>query len=85
MPLFPSLNVLGNAFGGCSPFAAVQQPAAPRRSVEHLYQSWDALEDAKSKTAAIGSEVAKEYTKASNAAQAKAGAIELYSGKYYAA
>ncbi|KAK3070576.1 Cu/Pi carrier [Teratosphaeriaceae sp. CCFEE 6253] len=88
MPLFPNTSALSATFGACSPFPA-QQPAQPKRSPyaarTELYQSWDALEDAKVKTQQVGNEIAKEYSKASNAAQAKAGAIELYSGKYYAA
>ncbi|TKA70929.1 putative mitochondrial phosphate carrier protein [Friedmanniomyces simplex] len=89
--LFPSASALSATFAASSPFhpPQQQQPAPAKRSPyaarTELYQSWDALEDAKQKTAQIGNEVAKEYTKASNVAQAKAGHIELYSAKYYAA
>lgn len=39
----------------------------------------------KEKAQELSAEAAKEYEKASKKAQAKAGSIELYSGKYYAA
>lgn len=43
------------------------------------------VDNAKDKAVKLGNEATKEFEKASSAAQAKAGKIELYSGKYYAA
>lgn len=43
------------------------------------------VEDAESKAKKLGAEASKKLDKASSATQAKAGHIELYSGKYYAA
>ncbi|KAK0259915.1 Cu/Pi carrier [Friedmanniomyces endolithicus] len=94
--LFPSTSALSATFGASSPFHTrqqqqqQQQQSAPVKRSPYvarteLYQAWDALEDAKKKTQQIGNEVVKEYTKASNVAQAKAGHIELFSAKYYAA
>ncbi|KAK1091326.1 Cu/Pi carrier [Friedmanniomyces endolithicus] len=91
--LFPSASALSATFGASSPFHTRQQQQqqsapvkrSPYAARTELYQAWDALEDAKKKTQQIGNEVVKEYTKASNVAQAKAGHIELYSAKYYAA
>ncbi|KAK3659435.1 Cu/Pi carrier [Elasticomyces elasticus] len=85
--LFPTASTLSATFGLSSPFA---QPALPTKRSPYaarsdLYGSWDVLEDAKRTTNKVGNEVAKEYTKLSNEAQAKAGKIELYSAKYYAA
>ncbi|KAI1920352.1 Cu/Pi carrier [Ophidiomyces ophidiicola] len=50
-----------------------------------LFPAWSAVDDVKHKAEAVGNAAAKEYDKASQKAQAKAGKIELYSAKYYAA
>ena len=49
------------------------------------YSSWSVVDDAKNKANTLGTEATKEFEKASAKAQAKAGKIELYSAKYYAA
>ena len=62
----------------------------------NYFGAWSAVDDVKNKANQMGTEAqaratqlsveaANEYQKASQAAQAKAGKIELYSGKYYAA
>ena len=43
------------------------------------------MDDVKSKAGQLSAEAQAELSKASAAAQAKTGGIELYSGKYYAA
>lgn len=43
------------------------------------------MDDAKNKAQKLSKEAQAEFEKASSKAQAKAGKIELYSGKYYAA
>lgn len=43
------------------------------------------IDDAKKKANALSAEATKEFDKASAAAQAKTGGIELYSANYYAA
>ncbi|KAH6675497.1 mitochondrial carrier domain-containing protein [Halenospora varia] len=50
-----------------------------------LYTTWSAIDDAKNKANALSAEATKEFEKASAAAQAKVGGIELYSAQYYAA
>ncbi|KAG7138006.1 Mitochondrial phosphate carrier protein 3 like [Verticillium longisporum] len=55
------------------------------RSEAHLYGAYSTVDDVKGKAQKLSSEAAKEFEKASAAAQAKAGRIELYSGRYYAA
>ena len=50
-----------------------------------LYTAWSVVDDAKNKGKALSAEATKEFEKASAKAQAKAGHIELYSAKYYAA
>lgn len=47
-----------------------------------LYSAYSPVED---KVKKLSAEATAEFNKASAAAQAKAGHIELYSGKYYAA
>ncbi len=49
------------------------------------FSIWSVTEDAKSKANALSEEAQREIKKASAAAQAKTGQIELYSAKYYAA
>ncbi|KAF2739343.1 phosphate carrier protein [Polyplosphaeria fusca] len=86
--LFPSQKTLSQTFSGCSPF--VQPQPQPKRASRWLAQSdrypaWSAVDDAKNKAAKLSDAAVAEFDKASNKAQAKAGAIELYSPKYYAA
>lgn len=63
---------------------------------EHLYHSFSVADDAKQKAMQLGDKskdkaeqlsdkAVHEFEKASSTAQAKAGRIELYSPKYYAA
>jgi len=88
MPLvFPSQNCLQQVFGAQSPFS---EPAPKPRASEFplkrpLFSAWSVAEDAKSKAGQLSEAAVAEFEKASNKAQAKAGAIELYSAKYYAA
>ncbi|KAK4497981.1 hypothetical protein PRZ48_010637 [Zasmidium cellare] len=82
--LFPSASVLTATFG-----SHVSQSGQARRSPhsvqENLYQSWSVTEDAQKKGSQLSAEATKEIQKASQAAQAKAGKIELFSPSYYAA
>ncbi|RXG48060.1 hypothetical protein VDGE_04504 [Verticillium dahliae] len=77
-------------------FASPLAPAAPKRTSlapgptkyqarPELYGAYSTVDDVKGKAHKLSSEAAKEFEKASAAAQAKAGRIELYSGRYYAA
>jgi len=50
-----------------------------------LYGAFSVVDDAKGKAQKLSAEATKEFEKASAAAQAKTGKIELYSGRYYAA
>jgi len=86
MPLFPSMRALSATFTH-TPVDNTQkrqEPAPQRRSIEHLYQSWDVAEDAQKKASQLSAAATQEFSKASNAAQKQVGQIELYSGKYYA-
>lgn len=56
--------------------------ATPYQARMDLYSAYSTIED---KTKKLSAEATAEFNKASQAAQAKTGKIELYSGKYYAA
>jgi solute carrier family 25 phosphate transporter 3 len=95
MPLlFPTQGTLHDCFHPAIPFSRrpenpVQPNTAPKRSSlqarPELYTAWSVVDDAKNKANALSQEAQKEFEKASATAQAKAGHIELYSAKYYAA
>jgi solute carrier family 25 phosphate transporter 3 len=83
--LFPNSTALYQAFCPTSPY---YKPTA--KPVEHpqrrsIFSAWSAADTAKGKAIELSSAAQAEYEKASQKAQAKAGAIELYSAKYYAA
>jgi solute carrier family 25 phosphate transporter 3 len=61
--------------GGSTPFQARPE----------LFPYASMVDDGKNKARQIGNEAAREFEKASTKAQAKAGKIDLYTGKYYAA
>ena len=96
MPLlFPSQDTLHDVFHPAIPFGRSAPPktqpvpAAPKGSSfqarAELYPAWSVVDDAKSKANTLSAEATKEFEKASAKAQAKAGHIEMYSAKYYAA
>jgi len=95
MPLFPNYDTLHDVF-----YHKTGRPSAVLRSQKSnssssmrtpppashdLYTAWSVVDDAKNKANALSAEATKEFDKASAKAQAKAGHIELYSAKYYAA
>jgi solute carrier family 25 (mitochondrial phosphate transporter), member 3 len=88
MPVtFPPQDTLYEVFGSSSPFS---RPKARPTITEHplqtpIFSAWSALDRVKDKAGGLGNEAAREFEKASSIAQKKAGAIELYSPKYYAA
>jgi solute carrier family 25 phosphate transporter 3 len=90
MPLlFPTQGTLHDIFHPAMPFSRAQRPAEPKRTPlqarSELYTAWSVVDDAKKKAHDLSVEATKEFEKASAKAQAKAGKIELYSPKYYAA
>lgn len=82
--LFPSSTALSAVFGKTVP-ESTEQKRSRHDVPTGRYQVWSVTEDAERKASELSHAAAKEYQKASAAAQAKAGNIELYSGKYYAA
>jgi hypothetical protein len=83
MSLFPTASALSATFGTCYPhrfnnIAPITQSSL--KAKQHLYPSWDVAD----KAGQLSDAATKELQKASDIAQAKAGKIELYSGKYYA-
>lgn len=94
--LFPSQDTLHGVFRPAIPFgrasiskAQPQELAQPKRSSldarTELYTTWSVVEDAKNKASKLSADATKEFELASEKARAKAGHIELYSAKYYAA
>lgn len=88
LPLFPSLQELQKNFR--SPLNPKPQPtqqskATPYQARTDLYPVYSIVDDVKNKGQKLSAEAQAEFDKASKAAQAKAGKIELYSPKYYAA
>ncbi|KAF5249984.1 hypothetical protein FANTH_4784 [Fusarium anthophilum] len=81
-PLHPSKDVLqGTVY---SPLSA--KPRTPYEARLELFPAYSSvIQDAKGKAKELSAEATAEFEKASAKAQAKAGKIELYSGKYYAA
>ena len=86
--LYPTHSTLHTAFSSQSPFARrpadanVSKPSkiAPR----NIFNTWSAVDDAKSKAGQLTAEAQRELEKASLAVRAKTGQIELYSLNYYA-
>ena len=90
MPLlFPTQGTLHDVFHSSLPFSWAQRPAesekTPLQARSERYPAWSVVDDAKNKASKLSAEATKEFEKASAKAQAKAGTIELYSPKYYAA
>jgi solute carrier family 25 phosphate transporter 3 len=92
MPIaFPTSNALANTFSSSDPISAIhqktlQQPIRTKYQARHeLYGVYSVADDVKSKASELSNKAAKEFDKASAAAQAKTGQIELYSPKFYAA
>jgi solute carrier family 25 phosphate transporter 3 len=81
-PIFPRSDALQGTY--YSPMAGIHKPS-PYLARTELYSAWSVVDDAKVKAKKIGNEATKEFEKASSKAQATAGKIELYTGKYYAA
>lgn len=81
------MNALSATFGHATPYkfdTSTTAKRTPYQARSELYPSWDVAEDAKNKAGQLSDAAVKEVQKASAAAQAKAGKMELYSGKYYA-
>lgn len=87
MPLpFPSPAALCTAFPSATAFGgAVEPPRTKGQARQELYGTWSAVDDAKDKANQLSDAAVKEFEKASGKAQEKAGKIELYSPKFYAA
>lgn len=84
--LYPRDEVLkGNFYSPAPKHSSSHTKATPLQARPELYGAWSVVDSAKDKAVKLSNEATKEFEKASSAAQAKAGKIELYSGKYYAA
>ena len=81
--LFPSQAAISQSFLPTSPF--YKPEPRPHPQTRPIFSAWSATDTAKDKAQQLSAAATKEYEKVSQKAQAKAGSIELYSGKYYAA
>jgi len=86
--LFPTQHILQQTFGsqrltGEARSVPVSSKATPRQARPELYgAAYSVVDDPKNK---LSAEAQKEFNKASSAAKAKTGQIEMYSGGFYAA
>jgi solute carrier family 25 phosphate transporter 3 len=83
--LFPNTTALCQAFTPTSPYYKPAPKPVEKPERRRYFSSWSAADTAKGKAIELTEAAQKEYEKASAKAQAKAGGIELYSAKYYAA
>ncbi|KAL4796983.1 mitochondrial carrier domain-containing protein [Aspergillus venezuelensis] len=80
----PSQDVVTDAFSSQDPLNR-QQQASGMAKTQRPFPAWNVIDDIEKKAGALGKEAAREYELASQKAQAKAGNIEPWSAKYYAA
>jgi solute carrier family 25 phosphate transporter 3 len=91
MTLYPSYDILQNTFGsrpysrGLPQTKPTSSGPTPYQARLELYPAYSVVDDAKNKAQKLSAEATREFEAASQKAQAKAGHMELYSGKYYAA
>lgn len=89
--LLPDLSTLSSAFSRPSSLAGSDQTTSTKSASSsklarpELYTAWSVADDAKTKANQLSNAAVKEFDKATGAAQAKTGNIELYSPKFYAA
>lgn len=83
--LYPRKETLQSSFYSPASIQNTQSKPSPYQARTELYSAYSIADDAKGKAQKLSNEATKEFEKASAKAQAKAGKIELYSGKYYAA
>lgn len=91
MTLYPNFETLQHTFGS-SPYSRGLPQTKPNSSGPtpyqarlELYPAYSVVDNAKNKAQKLSAEATREFEAASQKAQAKAGHIELFSGKYYAA
>lgn len=88
--LFPNSSAVNEVFSCRHPLKAArsQEPTSKPLYIQRAgpkFSIWSVAEDAQSKANVLSEEAQREIRKASAAAQAKTGQIELYSAKYYTA
>ena len=88
---FPSSSAINVVFSSRHPLTAARSQESPTlkplqtKNTEPKFSIWSVAEDAQSKANVLSEEAQREIKKASAAAQAKTGQIELYSAQFYAA
>ncbi|OOG00180.1 hypothetical protein ASPCADRAFT_204068 [Aspergillus carbonarius ITEM 5010] len=86
--MFPSEGAIASTFASQHPLSQPKQsqmPEAAGLKKREPFPAWNVIEDTKKKADALAKEATRELDLASQKAQAKAGKIELWSPKYYAA
>ncbi|KAL2835099.1 mitochondrial carrier domain-containing protein [Aspergillus cavernicola] len=83
--MFPSGSVIADAFSSQSRLSRQPQAPAAQTRRREPFQAWSVIDDTKKTADAFGKEAAREFDVVSQKAQAKAGKIEPWSAKYYAA
>lgn len=88
--VFPGTGALHNSFSSSNPLTVLQQKTQQSLRTKYearseLYGAWSVSEDAKAKANQLSDKAVKDFDKASAAARAKTGQIEMYSPKFYAA
>lgn len=88
--LYPTLDSVRDVFATRSPLRYRMNEQASLKSNQTQpksdpYLAWSVVEDAKQKGKQLSTEARRELDQASQRARDKAGTIELYSPRYYAA
>jgi solute carrier family 25 phosphate transporter 3 len=83
--LFPSQNALQVSIAPGTPIPSSTPSKSVTQTKRPLFTAWSAVDDVKSKANQLSTEAEAEYKKAAAAVQTKAGKIEMYSPKFYAA
>uniref|UniRef100_L2G490 Mitochondrial phosphate carrier protein 2 n=1 Tax=Colletotrichum fructicola (strain Nara gc5) TaxID=1213859 RepID=L2G490_COLFN len=83
--LYPRQDTLKGCFASPVPGSAPKAMPTRYQARPELYGAFSTVDDVKVKAQKLSAEATAEFEKASAKAQAKAGHIELYSAKYYAA
>ena len=84
-PVFPTAAALQSSFAPSSPFRRKAAQAKPAVLFRDDFPIWSTVDDVKNKVGQLSQEAQNDLSKASSKTQAQTGAIEMYSGRYYAA
>ncbi|KAF9892902.1 hypothetical protein FE257_000494 [Aspergillus nanangensis] len=83
--MFPSEDIITDAFSSHTPRPHIQRSRDHVVKRREVFTAWSVVEDTKKKADALAKEATHEFEVVSQKAQAKAGKIEPWTPKYYAA